>query len=182
MGSSRSTAVDALRGAAALGVFIFHAWLYTLPQPRAGNRDAPGDFALHELRLGLVLFFVLSGFLLFGPWAKASLGDGRGPRLKEDLRRRAARILPASYVALVGSIALLWSLEGTPGVRPPPAEGLPLFAVFAQNTSGSTVMKLDPPMWTLAVEVSFYLVLPLLGWMALRLARTRRSQALVPLA
>ncbi len=176
MAASRSTAVDALRGAAALGVFLFHAWLYTLPQPRAGDRDGPGDFALHELRLGLVLFFVLSGFLLFGPWAA-----GRAPRLGEYLRRRAARILPAYYVALLGSIALLWSLDGTPGVRLPPAEGLPLFAVFAQNTSGSTVMKLDPPMWSLAVEVCFYLALPLFGWLALRLGRTRRAQSVVPL-
>jgi peptidoglycan/LPS O-acetylase OafA/YrhL len=173
MATSRSSAVDALRGAAALGVFLFHAWLYTMPVPRAGNRDAPGDFAVHELRLGLVLFFVLSGFLLFGPWAA-----GRAPKLGEYFRRRAARILPAYYVALLGSIALLWSLDGSPGVRLPPAEGLPLFAVFGQNTSGSTVMKLDPPMWTLAVEVSFYLVLPLLGWLALRL----RRPVAVPLA
>jgi peptidoglycan/LPS O-acetylase OafA/YrhL len=182
MATSRSTAVDALRGAAALGVFLFHAWLYTLPQPRAGDRDAPGDFVLHELRLGLVLFFVLSGFLLFGPWVAASLGDGRLPRLGHYLRRRAGRILPAYYVALLGSIALLWPLDGSPGVRLPPAEGLPLFALFAQNMSGSTVMKLDPPMWTLAVEVCFYLVLPLLGWLALRAGRTRRMQAVVPVA
>jgi acetyltransferase len=173
MAASRSTAVDALRGTAALGVFLFHAWLYTLPVPRAGDRDAPGDFALHELRLGLVLFFVLSGYLLYSPWAA-----GRTPQLGAYLRRRAARILPAYYVALFGSIALLWSLDGAPGVRLPPADGLPLFAVFAQNTSGSTVMKLDPPMWTLAVEVSFYLVLPLLGWLAMRVRRA----FVVPLA
>src|SRR3712207_867178 len=130
MATSRSTALDALRGAAALGVFIFHAWMYTLPVPDAGARDAVGEFVVHELRLGLVLFFVLSGYLLFGPWAA-----GRAPRLGAYVRRRAARILPAYYVALVGSVALLWPLAGTPGVRLPPVEGLPLFAVFAQNTS-----------------------------------------------
>ncbi|MDQ3788673.1 MAG: NADH-quinone oxidoreductase subunit H [Actinomycetota bacterium] len=37
-------------------------------------------------------------------------------------------------------------------------------------------------MWSLAVEVSFYAVLPLIGWLALRLPRRRRSLALVPLA
>src|SRR6266511_2705806 len=120
MAAARSTALDALRGSAALGVFAFHAWLYSMPVPAAGNRNGPGDFALHELRLGLVLFFVLSGFLLYGPWAAAGLGDGRAPRLAGYLRRRAARILPAYYAALVGSIALLWSIGETPGVRLPP--------------------------------------------------------------
>ena len=43
-------------------------------------------------------------------------------------------------------------------------------------------MKLNPPMWTLAVEVSFYAVLPAIGWLALRLKPQRRSLALIPLA
>src|SRR3954451_1804724 len=63
---ARSSALDALRGVAALSVFVFHAWLYTLPVVDAGDRHGAGAFALHELRLGLVLFFVLSGFLLYG--------------------------------------------------------------------------------------------------------------------
>ena len=177
MATSRSSVLDALRGVAALGVFAFHAWLYTLPLPDAGARDSPGEFVVHELRLGLVLFFVLSGFLLFGPWAA-----GQAPRLGSYLRRRAARILPAYYLALLGSIALLWPLAGTPGVRLPPAEALPLFAIFAQNTSIETVMRLDPPMWTLAIEVWFYLLLPLLGWLALRCGASWRARAAVPLA
>ena len=32
-------------------------------------------------------------------------------------------------------------------------------------------MKLNPPMWSLAVEVSFYALLPLIGWLAMRLPR-----------
>jgi peptidoglycan/LPS O-acetylase OafA/YrhL len=98
------------------------------------------------------------------------------------VRSRAARILPAYYVALGGSILLLWGLQGTPGLRLPPAGELPLFIVFGQNLSPGSVMKLNPPMWSLAVEVSFYAVLPLIGWLALRLPRRRRSLALVPLA
>ncbi|HVL94571.1 MAG TPA: acyltransferase [Solirubrobacteraceae bacterium] len=177
MAVARSTALDALRGAAALGVFVFHAWLYTMARPDASARSTPGDFALHELRLGLVLFFVLSGFLLYAPWAA-----GRAPGLAAYARRRAARILPAYYVALAGSVVLLWPLAGEPGVRLPAAEDLPLFAVFAQNYGRDTVMRLDPPMWTLAVEVSFYAVLPLLGALALLLPAGRRAQSLLPLA
>ena len=178
----RLASLDGLRGLAALAIFVFHGWLYTMPEPSATARSTIGDYAVHELRLALVLFFVLSGFLLSRPWFAAALGARRPPGIGRYVRSRAARILPAYYVALGGSILLLWGLRGTPGLRLPPAEELPLFVVFGQNLSPATVMKLNPPMWSLAVEVAFYAVLPLIGWLALRLPRRRRSLELVPLA
>ena len=178
----RLASLDGLRGLAALSIFVFHGWLYTMPEPSASARSTVGDYAVHELRLGLVLFFVLSGFLLSRPWFAAALGERRPPSIGRYVRTRAARILPAYYVALGGSILLLWGLQGTPGLRLPPAGELPLFLVFGQNLSPSSVMKLNPPMWSLAVEVSFYAVLPLIGWLALRLPRRRNSLAMIPLA
>ncbi|MGI8731652.1 MAG: acyltransferase family protein [Solirubrobacteraceae bacterium] len=125
---------------------------------------------------------MLSGFLLSRPWFAAIL-DGRAPPdLRGYVRSRVARIAPAYYVALIGSIALLWSLDATPGVRLPPASELPLFFVFAQNTSPTSVMTLDPPMWSVCVEVSFYAVLPLIALLASRLPPRRSAQACVPLA
>lgn len=177
----RSASLDGLRGIAALTVFAFHGWLYTMPAPDASDRPTLADRAAHELRLGLVLFFVLSGFLVSRPWFAAALERRRAPDLRRYVRARAARIGPAYYLALVGSIALLWGLAGTPGVRLPPARELPLFFVFGQNFSSASVMKLNPPTWTLVVELSFYALLPLLGWLALRLPARRRAQALVPL-
>jgi peptidoglycan/LPS O-acetylase OafA/YrhL len=178
----RLSSLDGLRGLAALTVFLFHGWLYTMPRPDASDRSSLGDYAAHELRLGLVAFFVLSGFLLSRPWFGAALDGRRPPDLRRYVRARVARIAPAYYAALAGSILLLWGLSGTPGLRLPPAHELPLFAVFAQNFSPSSVMKLNPPMWSLAVEVSFYALLPVVGWLAVRLPPRRRAQALVPVA
>jgi peptidoglycan/LPS O-acetylase OafA/YrhL len=178
----RLASLDGLRGLAALSIFVFHGWLYTMPRPDASDRSSLGDLVVHELRLGLVAFFVLSGFLLSRPWLAAALEGRRPPDLRRYVRARVARIAPAYYAALVGSIALLWGLSGTSGVRLPPAEELPLFFVFAQNFDASTVMKLNPPTWSLAVEVCFYAVLPVLGWLAHRMAPRRRAQALAPLA
>lgn len=178
----RSASLDGLRGIAALAIFVFHGWLYTMPAPNATNRSSIGDYAVHELRLALVAFFVLSGFLLSRPWFAAALGKGRPPSLRRYARARAARVLPAYYAALAGSVVLLWGLRDTPGLRLPPSGELPLFVVFGQNFFSSTVMKLNPPMWSLAVEVMFYALLPLIGWLALRLPPTRRMQALGPLA
>jgi peptidoglycan/LPS O-acetylase OafA/YrhL len=178
----RLASLDGLRGIAALSVFTFHGWLYTMPKPVATDRSSFGDYAAHELRLGLVLFFVLSGFLLSRSWFAAAL-DGRGlPDVRCYARARIARIAPAYYVALLGSIVLLWRLSGTPGLRLPPGHEIPLFVVFAQNFSPASVMKLNPPTWSLAVEVMFYALLPLIGWLAVRLPRRRRYQALIPLA
>ncbi len=179
----RSDAIDGLRGIAALTVLVFHAWLYTRTQVTAGARESVVDYALHEGRLGLVLFFVLSGFLLWRPWVAAATGRRDRPSTPTYLVHRGARVLPGYYLALIGSIVLLWGAAGTPGVRLPDAELLPLFLVFGQNFNPGSVMKLDPPMWTLAVEVSFYLLLPVVALLAaLRLPRNRVAQALVPLA
>jgi peptidoglycan/LPS O-acetylase OafA/YrhL len=179
----RAAAVDGLRAIAALSVVAYHAWLYTLPTVTASHRHTLGDQIIHELRLGLVLFFVLSGFLLFQPWVRSALSGGPGPRVGAYLIRRAARILPAYYLAVAGSIALLWSIKGATGVRFPPTSDLWLFGVFGQNLTDATVLKLDPPLWTLAVEVSYYLVLPALGWLALRLRGAGRTgQLAVPVA
>lgn len=179
--AARADGLDGLRGLAALAVLVFHAWLYTLPVPLSALARTPGDLMLRELRLGLVLFFALSGFLLYRPWVAAALDGTPKPALGRYLRQRAARIVPGYYLAIVGSVALLWGLAGHPGVRLPPLEQLPLFFIFGQNLSSATVMKLDPPMWTLAIEASFYLVLPLIGWLALRLPPRRAAQVAIPL-
>ena len=140
-----------------------------------------GDFAWSQGRLGYVLFFTLSGFLLYLPWVRSVHSGGEPPDVKKYLRRRAARILPAYYVALAASILLLYPIAGTPGLRLPPADSLPLFFVFGQNFTAATALKLDPPMWTLAVEVTYYLALPLLGLLTVGLA-ARRSRLTVPVA
>src|SRR3954453_21367271 len=117
----RLSSLDGLRGLAALTVFLFHGWLYTMPRPDASDRSSLGDYAAHELRLGLVAFFVLSGFLLSRPWFAAALDGRPAPDVLRYARSRIARIAPAYYAALIGSIALLWGLARTPGLRLAPA-------------------------------------------------------------
>ena len=87
----RNLALDGLRGVAALTVLAFHAWLYTRTRVDAGGAGSGLDSALGELRIGLVLFFVLSGFLLFGPWVSASLGGTRRRAARGDVFRAPHR-------------------------------------------------------------------------------------------
>ncbi len=168
--SSRSAPLDGLRALAALSVLVFHVWLYR-DTPPPNPREALTDKFLFELNLGLILFFVLSGFLLYQAFARASIGSGKSVAFRDYARRRAARIVPAYYVNLAGCLLLFW-LVGLMALVPQ-AEQLPLFAVFGQNFSPDTVMKLNPVTWTLSVEMSLYLLLPLIGFAALRFGPKR---------
>jgi peptidoglycan/LPS O-acetylase OafA/YrhL len=129
--------------------------------------------------LGLICFFVLSGYLLYRTFARASL-TGRRADLGGYARRRVARIVPAYYVCVAGCL-LLYAVVGYKAVLPP-SSGLPLFAVFGQNYSMDTLMKVDPVMWTLCVEAAFYVALPLLGLIAFLLGRRRVGLQAVLLA
>jgi peptidoglycan/LPS O-acetylase OafA/YrhL len=132
------------------------------------------------MRLGLIFFFVLSGYLLYRGFARAALTGESRVDVRRYARRRVARIVPAYWVAMIGAVALLWPAAGTPGVRLPAASDLPLFVVFGQNYSLGTIMKLNPVTWTLCVEAAFYVLLPLVGWAAWRLGpRARGRQALL---
>lgn len=166
----RADALDGLRGIAAIAVVTYHAWLYKAgTEPFSSRREGLFDDTIHELRLGLTCFFVLSGFLLFTPWVKAAIEKRPSPKLGPYALRRIARVAPAYYLALLGSIALLWGRRGDdPAIRLPPSEDLWTYFVFAQNFQTDTVLKLDPPMWSLATELMFYAVLPVFGWVAMR--------------
>ena len=165
----RNHALDGLRGLAALGVLTLHVWMFTVQG--AHGRDELVSLLTGELRLGVVLFFVLSGYLLAGPWVASALEDRPTPRLGRFAVKRAARVVPAYWVAMLGSF---WLLSGSGHDYEVSAGQLPLFAAFGQNYVASAAGLLDPPMWSLVVELSFYAVLPLAGRLLVRCARRGR--------
>lgn len=143
--------VDALRALAALAVLVFHASVYSGFSTGAGLGAVTA-----RLDLGVTLFFLISGFLLYRPYVAARCGGRPALPLGEFYRRRILRIVPAYWVALV--LLALWPGLGG-GVLSLP-DGLRFF-LFAQNLSLSTVLQGIGPAWTLCVELSFYAVLPL---------------------
>ena len=145
-----------------------HVWMYT-ENTHGRERWPLWDAVIGELRLGLMFFFVVSGFLLARPWVRAALDRGPRPTLARFVRQRTARVMPAYLAALAGAFAILY---GTGHPREVGWGSLPIFAIFLQNQVGATAGELNPPTWSLAVEVGFYLLLPILGWTFLR-ARTR---------
>src|SRR4029077_572200 len=99
-GNPRFPLFDGLRAAAALGVLFAHCAAATL----AGSTllgHAIGDF-----QMGVTVFFVISGFLLYRPFVAGDMTGRGAPRTLTFYRRRALRIFPAYWFALA-AFALL---------------------------------------------------------------------------
>jgi peptidoglycan/LPS O-acetylase OafA/YrhL len=168
--TGRGAALDGIRGLAALAVLGFHVWLY-LPVGQPGPRVTLSSHILFELNMGLICFFVLSGYLLYRPFARAALTRVGRVNMRRYARRRAARILPAYYVCIAGALLAYWAVGASQMV--PPLRQIALFAVFGQGYSIQTLTAIDAVTWTLCVEVCFYILLPLLGLIAYRLGPDR---------
>jgi peptidoglycan/LPS O-acetylase OafA/YrhL len=150
---------DSLRGVAAMSVLTFHVVLLT---PRIGIGPV-GRSAAVLGNVGVELFFVISGFLLYRPFVAARV-DGRPPQpLRVFFRRRALRILPAYWVIL--TIQAIY-----PGVHGPFSGDFWRYYGFLQLYDSDTVSLGMPVAWSLCVEVTFYLALPVWAW-ALRRVR-----------
>lgn len=126
MRGSRTPALDALRAVAAAAVFAHHVGLGLIPGYGLGLGE------------GVIVFFVLSGYLLYRPFVTGAVD------LRTYALRRVARIVPAYWAALLG-IGLVLGLT-------------PSLAEFA-----FTRVNVISVAWTLQLEVAFYLTLPLLA-------------------
>lgn len=155
--------LDGVRAIACLSVVAFHISLIAIsthiwqPYPKT-------DFLTSAIAMqggtGVTLFFVLSGFLLFMPYARAMLFEQeQWPSLKRFYLRRMFRIWPAYYVALALLIVLTQPQYLTLAHLP----NLGLFLIFFMDASAQTYQKINGPFWTLAVEWQYYLLLPLLA-------------------
>jgi peptidoglycan/LPS O-acetylase OafA/YrhL len=170
-------ALDGLRAVAAAAVLLTHVggltgYVFT---------GTPASWVISRGDVGVPVFFALSGLLLYRPWASAVLTGQPASRVLLYLRRRALRILPAYWAVVL--IAL-------PVLNPHAARhawSWLQYLLLVQNYdphpwwtgTGATGLA---QMWSLAVEVSFYLVLPLLAAALAWLAHTRLGQTRLALS
>lgn len=147
--ASRSARIDSLRALAALAVVGMHVGHYS----RANVEASWGAFTSH-LNVGVTLFFVISGFLLYRPWAAALLSGGEPPSVAGYARRRLLRIVPAYWIALT-ALALWPGLTGVFGAD------WWVYYGFAQSYRVDWAFSGIAPAWSLSVEVHYYAVLPL---------------------
>jgi peptidoglycan/LPS O-acetylase OafA/YrhL len=121
--------------------------------------------------MGVTVFFVLSGFLLYRPFLAADL-DGAPPiRVADFGRRRVLRIVPAYWIALT----LLAIYPGLVGVFT--GEWWRYYFFLQVYGEGDVPLHGLAAAWTLCVEVTFYASLPFFAAAMRRLGRGRDRRA-----
>jgi peptidoglycan/LPS O-acetylase OafA/YrhL len=173
--------LDGVRAFACLFVIIYHInrtfgenpFIWSIPSyPLSTSIVTAGA-------TGVMLFFVLSGFLLFMPYAKALLFDAPWPSARVFYLRRALRILPGYYVALF----VLILLSHPEYLHRDHLKDLLLFLTFFMDSSPHTYQQINGPFWTLGTEWQFYMLLPLLafglGFILRRISLQRRLPVLI---
>jgi peptidoglycan/LPS O-acetylase OafA/YrhL len=153
---------------AASAIVVFHVASTSGSTTQRGY----GDY-LARLDAGVAVFFVVSGFLLYRPFAAAHFGATPALRWRDFWWRRALRIYPAYWVALTAAILLFRStqLHGFADY----ARHYALVQIYWRNYGLSGIV----PAWTLAVEVSFYAALPLYAGLLGRFTRVGGRRALL---
>jgi peptidoglycan/LPS O-acetylase OafA/YrhL len=150
--AERFPLIDSLRAIAALSVLAAHAALF------AGLYTSSSLLRpyVSQLGAGVTVFYVISGFLLYRPFARAALGGEPLPRTGAYAWRRFLRIVPAYWVALT-AIALVFSMSS---VVTPLWHAAVLYG-FGQVYSVQTIPLGLYQAGTLCVEVTFYAFVPL---------------------
>jgi peptidoglycan/LPS O-acetylase OafA/YrhL len=170
--AERVASLTGIRAVAALLVMATHA-AYATGQYTHGYVG----LVYSRMEAGVPIFFVLSGFLLFGPWVKAVTSDGPPPSVSRYARHRVRRIMPAYLVTvLVAYIVYHFRMAG-----PNPGHSwmglfrnLTLSQIYTDHYLYSYLHQGLTQMWSLAVEVVFYVLLPVLAYVLLVVLCRRR--------
>lgn len=159
---------EGIRGIAAIAVLIVHSWIF------AGQFDSElANRFVVRLDSMVAVFFLLSAFLLYRPMIAHRAGGPASPRTPDYAKRRFLRIFPAYWVALTGLALFLgvngvfsgewWSFYSlTEYLHPVTSTSICAGAGYRCGLLQS---------WTLTVELTFYVVLPLFAAITSRLVR-----------
>ncbi|EFH89876.1 acyltransferase family protein [Ktedonobacter racemifer] len=154
--------LDGVRAVACLAVLLHHM-IYHVILP-AGLWHPSGTIQVLLAALlnfggsGVILFFLLSSFLLFLPFAQALLFDRQWPSISRFYIRRFFRIVPGYYAAII-LMVLFFHPEFLHT-----AQRVKLLEFFTFSMQAGLPDQLNGPFWTMAVEFQFYMLLPLIAW------------------
>jgi peptidoglycan/LPS O-acetylase OafA/YrhL len=115
-----------------------------------------GPFAA-RLDVGVTIFFLISGFLLYRPFVNVRRNGARATPVVVFFRRRLLRIFPAYWLALT-------LLAIAPGLQDVFSERWWVYYGLFQAYDPTWFDKGIGAAWSLSTELAFYLLLPLFAW------------------
>ncbi|GAC1545416.1 MAG: hypothetical protein NVS3B16_14790 [Vulcanimicrobiaceae bacterium] len=149
--------IDGLRGAAILGIVVYHL------TPVGSHIGVVGRRVEIEPLIAIVanavsVFFFISGFLLYYPTARHSIDGKPEPSIGSFYRRRFWKIVPSYVLSSVAAIALgaahfVSSADAFAQIA--------THLTFTYSFFATTYGGINGVLWSLAIEAQFYLIFPL---------------------
>ncbi|HEV3234600.1 MAG TPA: acyltransferase [Candidatus Dormibacteraeota bacterium] len=169
-GETRSVRLESMRALAASAVMVGHTFGQSIGYGAPALATYPRR-VVYGGGFGVFIFFCLSGYLLYRPFAVRDVGDGATVNLARYARNRVLRILPLYYAVVIVLIFL------DPQLR----HRLPLlkFATFTQTLFADTADLPNSLLWSVTVEIVFYATLPFLAWGIAVVARRSALRAAI---
>ena len=155
-----SPVLEGMRGLATICVLINHTAFtaglmgYTGVQKQGFLADMVDRFTDPSLPI----LFVLSGMLLYRPWALAAIGGTKKPELRPYLWRRGLRAFPAYWLlTIVAMLSLNWPMVTNAWYW---IRALLMMQVYQVN---AMPMGMEQT-WSMSTDIAFYLTLPFIAW------------------
>jgi peptidoglycan/LPS O-acetylase OafA/YrhL len=170
--------IDGLRFVAIMAVLAFHvraitSWHYGVSLASPAGADGLVNWTFGAGCKGVELFFAISGFILALPFARQHLGQGEPVRLKAYYLRRLTRLEPP-YVIQLGFVFLVAvfflrhqpthpELYQQPDWLPRLLRHLGLSVIYGSGLVAHAYPQPNIVLWSLEIEVQFYLLAPVLA-------------------
>ncbi|MEV4863648.1 acyltransferase family protein [Streptomyces ossamyceticus] len=167
-------AVDGLRAIATLMVLVAHLAQWT--GALIDKTGKPGPFApvMTGFLVAIPIFLIISGYLLYRPWADAALGGRKAPNTLHYYWHRVLRIFPAYWLFMVTAL-VVFNREQLDDVW----RTVRLLTV--QHVQNWADLRTDPGMtnwaqtWSLATEVHYYIALPVAAFVLHRALKATKN-------
>jgi len=163
--SKRNSALDSLRGLSTILIVVYH--ISFVSGHTVAHANSSGAY-IDRLNIGVAIFFVLSGFLIFRPFSHSLIHGSPLPKTRNYYLKRAARILPGYWLAL-------FVLAGLDALTIVNTSGFIRNVFIVHSFTEHNVFTGIRQAWTLAIEMSFYVVVPAFAYIFVRHPKRRDS-------
>ncbi len=155
----RIATIDGLRGIAIAAVVWFHFWQISWTWAFVPYTTISLQPIAEAGFLGVALFFFISGFVIMLPFAQAHVAGTPWPTWRRFFGRRFLKIVPSYVLAIV--VMLAFGAQ-TYANFADGAKDVVYHLLFIHDWFVATNASIDGVMWSLGVEIQFYVLFPLL--------------------
>ncbi|HEY0308577.1 MAG TPA: acyltransferase [Acidobacteriaceae bacterium] len=151
--------IDGLRFLSISLVFLFHLFT-TLSAVTSVTANHPALFLpIRNGARGVPVFFTISGLVLALPFARRYLAAGQPISLRKYYLRRLTRLEPPYILCVLGCTLLYIAWHHSAGGTLP---HLAASLVYLHNIVYAAPSQVNGVLWSLEIEVQFYLIAPML--------------------